>query len=903
MLTDKKVHHIDFSKTLSEDDKKILYAMIKQKESELKNAGNKKKDEDAQFFKDAKKMLDKLIGQKESELKDTGDKKKNEDAQFFKNIKNRLYKLIKQKELELKDTGDKKKKEDAQFQKLFSWKKKKSSIKQTYEICWNLFNVQQKRNVTISNSIFKYQDKDTIYFVPTTKEEKLFQSNFEIGASVKPILLVFYFDITGKFCYIEDEYIYKRTKITESSVGDGFKEICESFERLKIKNTYINMMKKLIKNLLFNLRKERVKNESRITNSANSDENYINPGFNSQEMTTCLLLKNRGIEIYDHIKKLQQKNTFTLLKCIQLCRECAYSLKEQLHDKKIFHGDIKCDNILIGLKEKKIRHIDFGSSFYINNKNGEYISRGWYSSPNMFCVDKEQEKRIYENTNSHLLKNDIYNLAWVILEILAIFKRGNCYRYMNRQAMKINQTLNGLIRNKQDDKLVQDIHENAISEMHITITGAINFFRKARSLSKYQQIFDEIEELLIKMTQLQPKDRIGIDQVIAGFDIIIAQKRVIDNFHNLCKIIPKRKRFFIKKPSLFEKEMVAQHKLFVEMMQNINNSSTSTDLKKIIAKKYLQQAEEYKKLQEVYRDYINPFKQALQKMYFSRDARKKINNHLNRCNLDNYKSEIKITIMYIVNTLCKLNPYFLDNFYTILNKHCEKLCTSDLLDGLSFESNGKLQKDNDLSYKQKKNLNQPQDKNIPALKSADSDKILNAIIALTQQEVMQYKNRKLPLFLRLFKVIRFRDKQAEALLGKITKLTKKLKKGKVSEQNRFSVFLKIINESINDSIKADHKKYKGKWVEKSSKYRNILNQMKTLLFKFVPETYFQTNKNHSTSFVKSKCDEKKSLNQGNTDKKKKEEVIINIISEIKEETREIPRKILSVSLRCSKILI
>ncbi|MGD9153406.1 MAG: hypothetical protein PVG30_07115, partial [Gammaproteobacteria bacterium] len=108
------------------------------------------------------------------------------------------------------------------------------------------------------------------------------------------------------------------------------------------------------------------------------------------------------------------------------------------------------------------------------------------------------------------------------------------------------------------------------------------------------------------------------------------------------------------------------------------------------------------------------------------------------------------------------------------------------------------------------------------------DNLFGRILNLTYSEIKKYK--RIPFLSRIFKKTKFRNKQAQLLLNRIEKFCKE-----VNPKSAFVDFLKLINNAISKSIKADGDKYKNNWKNKRSKYRDILNQTKKLLFKFCPK--------------------------------------------------------------------
>ena len=90
-----------------------------------------------------------------------------------------------------------------------------------------------------------------------------------------------------------------------------------------------------------------------------------------------------------------------------------------MHNKNLFHGDIKPDNILIS-REFLIKVNDFGTSFFMKD-TGNIIKdlSLMYFLPNLSkkYFDQMKKSQLYEFTKEDLVHIDIYSLILTFVEV------------------------------------------------------------------------------------------------------------------------------------------------------------------------------------------------------------------------------------------------------------------------------------------------------------------------------------------------------------------------------------------------------------------------------------------------------------------------------------------------------
>ncbi|MGD9108573.1 MAG: hypothetical protein PVI75_05325, partial [Gammaproteobacteria bacterium] len=128
------------------------------------------------------------------------------------------------------------------------------------------------------------------------------------------------------------------------------------------------------------------------------------------------------------------------------------------------------------------------------------------------------------------------------------------------------------------------------------------------------------------------------------------------------------------------------------------------------------------------------------------------------------------------------------------------------------------------SYELNKKQHEDLLKNIDTMYKSKKIKLLGKICHFACWKIRKYNN--VPFLISIFKKTKFRGKRAQKLIRDLRLLD-------LSSKDNFVKFLGIINDAIVDSVKTDGKR--KNWKNKRSKYRDILNQTKELLFTYCPK--------------------------------------------------------------------
>jgi len=279
---------------------------------------------------------------------------------------------------------------------------------------------------------------------------------------------------------------------------------------------------------------------------------------------------------------------------LALCLELAYAV-QKVHGKNYAHRDIKYNNILVNLKTRKARCIDFERIC----KEGEQVL-GYYnnfSPPNSFCYtmkNSEQTKRIYGDTSHLLRRDDIYNLGLIMLKaMVSLDQTGKAKNIYDEYVSNVRKYLfplkqeNSATSEPWSDKTVKINHKWVIEDLHCKID---EIFKLIEPSFSDPLVLTKMQNLLKDMTQQYPKDRYDIGQVVktCGGVLFAAKRRAERSWDKLVKNIPgKRELFGIKlKKTDFEKKLTKKHAEFKKSVMEKTDDAEIRDA-------YQKQADQY----------------------------------------------------------------------------------------------------------------------------------------------------------------------------------------------------------------------------------------------------------------------------------------------------------------------
>lgn len=201
------------------------------------------------------------------------------------------------------------------------------------------------------------------------------------------------FEITGTLALINDALIYKikaigktrLAKITQFDINNQSKLTALTNEQMYTQRAGQMHMKEVV-----------------FTNSRMIDNTII------KDTTSAIMImrKKRGRELFDILVDLSDGKIFlSNLQRMNLTQKLLLALKEQVHDKDLFHGDIKPENILVYIEDNKIKEVtilDFGFS------RDKYDNNNFTSGTPMYIPP---EVRAFSCTYQ---QSDLYSLSRVI---------------------------------------------------------------------------------------------------------------------------------------------------------------------------------------------------------------------------------------------------------------------------------------------------------------------------------------------------------------------------------------------------------------------------------------------------------------------------------------------------------
>jgi len=170
--------------------------------------------------------------------------------------------------------------------------------------------------------------------------------------------------------------------------------------------------------------KQRWRTETKILQIAASHENSV-PLLASFEREGRSYLIMEYTE-WDLVKFLNSNPPLKRSKCRNIFTQLVYVL-QFLHERLIVHGDIKLENVLYDPKAGKIRLIDYGSSFLLENPSQKLkglLSTKCYIAPEIFFFAK------YDG-----FKTDIYSLGVLLFALIfgeMPFTDGNEVEYYSK---------------------------------------------------------------------------------------------------------------------------------------------------------------------------------------------------------------------------------------------------------------------------------------------------------------------------------------------------------------------------------------------------------------------------------------------------------------------------------------
>ena len=219
-----------------------------------------------------------------------------------------------------------------------------------------------------------------------------------------------------------------------------------------------------------------------------------------------LSMTHGGINLMDYSK------TLSYVERINFVPSLIYQLASgllQLQNSGILHGDVKPQNILVDLKTKKIRVIDFGITTFIQTASTQssYMDHGTY----VYCPYETFKGNNAYNTSC------VWNIAMSIVDFL--YKRYGGVEYFTEKYPHLNNVAKDDYNYLKIKKIFEHLNTQAVAtgNSQMDISGI-------RAFDDLKIALPGVHSLICKMIDMNPTSRITLEQICQAPELLAVYK-------------------------------------------------------------------------------------------------------------------------------------------------------------------------------------------------------------------------------------------------------------------------------------------------------------------------------------------------------------------------------------------